>query len=92
MIETLFAKRANATNIYTIVTINAIIFQHASLESIDTIVDAFHKVATILITEGIMQQFEFGCYIKGQYCEYSYHNCSASPLPNIYELPPVRLD
>ena len=48
MIETLFAKRANATKIYTIVTINAIIFQHASLETIDNIVDAFHSVATIL--------------------------------------------
>ena len=34
---------------------NAIIFQHASLESIDTIVDAFHSVATILLIEGIMQ-------------------------------------
>ena len=55
MIEILLAKRANATNIRIIVTINAIIFQHASLESIDTIVDAFHSVATILLIEGIMQ-------------------------------------
>ena len=55
MIETLFANRANATNIYTIVTINAIIFQHAILESIDNIVDAFHGVATILLTAGLMQ-------------------------------------
>ena len=55
MIEVLLAKRANATNIRIIVTINAIILQHASLESIDTIVDAFHNVATIILTEGIMQ-------------------------------------
>ena len=55
MIEVLLAKRANATNIRIIVTINAIIFQHASLNIINTIVDAFHSVATILLTEGIMQ-------------------------------------
>ena len=55
MIEVLLAKRANATNIYIIMTINAIMLQHASLESIDTIVDAFHNVATIIFTKGIMQ-------------------------------------
>ena len=55
MIELLLAKRANATNIRTIATINAIIFQHATLESIDTTVDAFHSVATIVPTKGFMQ-------------------------------------
>ena len=64
MIEILLAKRANATNIRIIVTINAIIFQHASLESIDTIVDAFHSVATILLIEGIMQtHFGYICFL-----------------------------
>ena len=55
MIEILPAKRTNATNIRIIVTINAIIFQHVSRERMDTIVDAFHGVAAIFLTVGLMQ-------------------------------------
>ena len=55
MIEILFTKHANATNIRTIVAINATIFQHARFEIIDTAIGAFHSVVATLLTTGLLE-------------------------------------
>ena len=55
MIEILFTKHANATNIRTIIAINTIIFQHASLQLIDTTIDTLHNAATSLLITGLLQ-------------------------------------
>ena len=56
MIKLLFTKHTNATNICTIVAINAIIFQNACLEIIDTAIGAFHSVAASLLTIGHLER------------------------------------